>query len=98
MQVPLRLPNLASGEGHTVQLLVPVTRPGQVRMTARLLYRTDQVRLFTELTPCDVLHHLSISQLQYACCLVQHAHASGDCEPHSGSLMLHGSMKCSVTQ
>ncbi|KAL0042524.1 hypothetical protein WJX79_002345 [Trebouxia sp. C0005] len=42
LQVPLQLPDLEREAEHTVQLLVPVSRPGQVHLTARLQYHTDQ--------------------------------------------------------
>ncbi|DBA90115.1 TPA: hypothetical protein ACH3X1_003431 [Trebouxia sp. C0004] len=42
LQVPLQLPDLEQKGSHTVQLLVPVSRPGQVHVTARLQYNTDQ--------------------------------------------------------
>ncbi len=44
LQVPLQLPDLEGEAEHTVQLLVPVSRPGQVHLTARLQYHTHQVR------------------------------------------------------
>lgn len=42
LKVPLQLPDLEREAGHTVQLLVPVSRPGQVHLTARLQYHTGQ--------------------------------------------------------
>lgn len=56
-----------------MQLLVPVSRPGQVRMTARLLYRTDQVTQSKYLIPCVVLLHLFISRLCLLSCLQANA-------------------------
>ena len=44
LQVPLQLPDLEGEAEHIVQLLVPVSRPGQVHLTARLRYHTHQVR------------------------------------------------------
>ena len=44
LQVPLQLPDLEQEGRHTVQLLVPVSRSGQVHLTARLQYHTEQVR------------------------------------------------------
>ena len=52
MQVPLQLPDLEREAGHTVQLLVPVSRPGQVHLTARLQYHTGQVRHPTTCSTC----------------------------------------------
>ena len=52
VQVPLQLPDLEREAGHTVQLLVPVSRPGQVHLTARLQYHTGQVRHPTTCSTC----------------------------------------------
>ena len=40
----MRLPNLASEEGHMVKMLIPVARPGQIHLSARLHYHAGQVR------------------------------------------------------
>ena len=40
----MRLPDLAGEEVHLVKMLIPLARPGQVHLSARLHYRADQVR------------------------------------------------------
>ena len=44
MQVPMHLPDLAGEEGQEVKILIPVARPGQIHLSARLQYRAEQVR------------------------------------------------------
>ena len=43
VQIPVVLPDLAPDDNHSIQLLVPVNRAGQVHLSARLQYHTSQV-------------------------------------------------------
>ena len=51
----MRLPDLAGEEVHMVKMLVPVAKPGQVHLSARLQYRAGQVSWSSHKIWCDIL-------------------------------------------
>ena len=49
------LPDLAGEQVHLVKMLIPVARPGQVHLSARLHYHAGQVRWNAYKVCCTVL-------------------------------------------